>query len=189
MYNKSIQTREKIIKTTIDILKVKDAECVTFKAIADLAGIGVGLINYHFQDKENLIDIAIQTFIHEEINHGEKEIVSLPLSPIEKLKFSMKGYADFLVAYPNISKVSIMNELQGKGKYSLIESGYQHYIPLLEEIFGGEKDNLSLLLEQIVAPIQMMFLQNAKLKKLTGRDFFDDGQREEMIERLIHNLK
>jgi AcrR family transcriptional regulator len=61
----SEQVRQKIIDVTIDLINNSNGaiEAITTRSISQKAGIGVGLINYHFQTKENLIEICVQKII------------------------------------------------------------------------------------------------------------------------------
>ncbi|MDW0071950.1 TetR/AcrR family transcriptional regulator [Clostridioides difficile] len=52
--------RERIIEVTLNLLnEVDDIEEITVRKIAERANVGVGLINYHFKTKDNLLSTAI----------------------------------------------------------------------------------------------------------------------------------
>ena len=60
-----MEIKDKIMDVTIDLIKEADGNVdkITIREIAKRAGIGVGLINYHFQSKKNLVDICVQQII------------------------------------------------------------------------------------------------------------------------------
>jgi AcrR family transcriptional regulator len=52
-------------KSAIDlIIETRDLKKVTIRRIARRAGVGVGLINYHFHTKEDCIARAVEVFIN-----------------------------------------------------------------------------------------------------------------------------
>ena len=60
-----MEVKDKIINVTIDLIKEANGNIdkITIREIAKRAEIGVGLINYHFQSKKNLVDICVQQII------------------------------------------------------------------------------------------------------------------------------
>lgn len=189
MYNKSIQTKNKIIKVTIELMKTTDINTITLRDIAKASEIGIGLINYHFGSRESLIAEAVDSFISETINSGETQLNALVLTPVEKLKTAMTGYADFLAHHPKISKVSIINALISENSDKLSKQGMDYYVPLLSEIFKDKSQKeLAIILNQIVAPIQMFFLRSSEYKELMNIDFLNSTERKSFVENLIDNL-
>ena len=57
--------KEKIIDATVSLIESSDGliENITMRAIAQKADVAVGLINYHFTSKKNLIEICVQRII------------------------------------------------------------------------------------------------------------------------------
>jgi AcrR family transcriptional regulator len=107
-----MQIKHKIINTTIKIIQEEhDFSDITIRKIAKKAGIGVGLINYHFQTKENLINIAVRTFINEIIcGWNDATLTPKSDSKVELLCNMFQVCSDFLAAHPKISRISILND-------------------------------------------------------------------------------
>ncbi len=189
MYRKSIQTKDKIIRAMIELIDTKNTGEITLRDVAKATGIGIGLVNYHFGTKENLIDIAVDTFISETTSNGEASLDAFQLAPVDKLKISIKGYADFLTVHPKISRLSIMKAMMNESSDKASEHGIKYYIPILKEIFRDkdEKD-LCIILHQLVSTIQMTFLRSGEMKDLIDIDFFNEVQRESLVEKLVNNL-
>ena len=56
------QARNRIIKAAIELLdEHSDPARITVRQIAERAGVGTGLINYHFQTKDNLLQEAVSS--------------------------------------------------------------------------------------------------------------------------------
>ena len=106
-------TRKKIIHAAIQIIEQEqNIDAVTVRKIAEKASIAVGLINYHFKSKSNLINISVREFINEVIAGWKKHTSSPETSdPVSVLKVMLQSTGKFLSDYPGISRISITNDL------------------------------------------------------------------------------
>ncbi len=106
-----MEIKEKLLDVTMELIKEKKGNLnnITLREIAKRAKTGVGLINYHFQSKKNLIDLCVQRIISGVIVGAKADMEKL--SPMEKLKTSVKIPIDFLMENPDISKISILSDL------------------------------------------------------------------------------
>lgn len=57
-------TKQKIINTTFDIISKNGVSGITIRKIAALAEVNIALINYHFKNKETLINETMKVFIN-----------------------------------------------------------------------------------------------------------------------------
>ena len=66
---KNDEVKKSIIKATIEIIETSDGDInkITARKIADKSGVALGLINYHFGSKENLIAQCSREIINEKI--------------------------------------------------------------------------------------------------------------------------
>lgn len=64
---KNDEVKKSIIKATIEIIEKSDGDIknITARKIADKSGVALGLINYHFGSKENLIAECCREIINE----------------------------------------------------------------------------------------------------------------------------
>ena len=99
-----MDAKAKIIEATINLIKEKngDIKLVTTREIVKNAGVSVALINYHCQSKKNLIDICVKQIVSNVIAQSKPNMEGL--SPMEKLKRSVKIPVDFLMENPEIAK-------------------------------------------------------------------------------------
>lgn len=112
--NETTNIKDRIIKTTIDLIKDSDGfvENITIRKIAESANVAVGLVNYHFSSKEKLIEICVQKIISNvmsifpnfensnEYSENNQDIAS----------FSSNVFK-FLLNNPEISKISMLSDL------------------------------------------------------------------------------
>jgi len=108
MAKQKADIRQKIIDATIGLMKEHgDASLITMRDIAAKAGTGVGLINYHFQTKENLISICSLELIGSAIAQMQSIDQGLQMNPVDRLFRLSKGIAEFMVMNEGIARISI----------------------------------------------------------------------------------
>lgn len=77
MKNKSVNTKNKIIDTTLILLNTKGLNNVKMRDISNTLGISIGNLTYHYPKWENLIDGILNHFyddIKNVFNHFPKEV-------------------------------------------------------------------------------------------------------------------
>jgi len=111
--------KEKIVNTTISLIQQSEGliENITIREIAQKADIAVGLINYHFGSKNNLIEICVQRII----SHVMKIFPTRERSADTQETGEQKDADDlasftasvfsFLIDHPEISKISMLGDL------------------------------------------------------------------------------
>ena len=178
--------RQSIIDTTKAILEeVDDVEKITVRQIAERAGVGIGLINYHFKSKDNLLSIAIGDVMSKTIWSFTKTDDYSNLEPTAKLKMMMKELYALAGSNEKLIRFILSREvLEGNMQTPL------HLIPLLKEIFGNKKDDMQLriIALQILHPIQVTGLNIDAFHMYSGIDLYNTEQRTRFIDMLIDNL-
>jgi len=183
-------TKQIILKTTIELLqKNKNINDVSLRQIAKEADISVSVINYHFQTKENLINLAIDKYISEIID-GSTSKISTNLSLEEKIRLSIKSAAEFIVNNPNISRISILNDLN---KPKADDNSSQLFSSIYNQLSEYYRSNISdlkikLLTIQQIATVQEIFLRKNVIKKQLNLDFEDKKDREVILNALIDTI-
>ena len=66
--------KDRIIEVTTAMIEqhAGDTKAITARVIAEKADVGLGLINYHFGSKENLITTCVQRIISNVVTAGVK---------------------------------------------------------------------------------------------------------------------
>jgi AcrR family transcriptional regulator len=110
--------KEKIISATIALINRSDGlvENITVREIAQKADVAVGLINYHFGSKKNLIEICVQRIIShvmetfsETADSADKEDAA-DNNKSDMASFTASVFT-FLKNNPEISKISMLSDL------------------------------------------------------------------------------
>lgn len=181
-----INVKEHIINVTTELLERYggDTKRITARIIAEKAGIGLGLINYHFGSKDNLITICVQRIIEKVVADFKME------KDFETDKERLTAWAvyvfHFLFEHPAISKISILGDLHS---YSM-ESNSVHtqkgfMLALKQDVADEDKAILSFIL---TAAMQVAFLGSGTVKELLGYDFTKTEDRSAYIEKLADVL-
>lgn len=182
---KDKDARQRIIEVTLRILEeVDDIDKITVRQIAERAEVGVGLINYHFKTKDNLLSIAIGDTMSNIITELSDYSV-YTLDSVENLKNLLKRLCDIGMHYDKVLPF-IVNQciINGNMQAQLA------IIPILRNIFGDEKDEMSLrtIALQIILPIQMAALSPESFQLYSGTNIKVKHQRDNFIDILIENI-
>lgn len=178
--------RQSIINAAKSILdEHNDAEKITVRQIAERAGVGIGLINYHFKSKDNLLCIAIGDMMSETIVSFTRDDVLKDLNPIDQLKTMLKEL--YLMAGENekLIRFLLTREIMNGNMQTPLA-----LTPLLKEIFGNYKDDMQLriIALQILYPIQVTAINPTNFHLYSGIDLNDPEQRSNYIDVLVDNL-
>ncbi len=167
------------------ISETDDVEKITTRQIAERAGVGVGLINYHFKSKDNLLSIAIGDVMTKTIWSFTKTGAYSKLSAAEKLRVMLKELYAQAGSSEKLIRFILTREItEGNMQTPL------YLVPLLKEIFGERKDDIELriIALQIIHPLQVTGLNAKPFHMYSGIDLFDAKQRSRFVDMLIDNL-
>ena len=185
---KTNNVKEKIIDATTELIgECQSIEDVTIRDIAAKADVGIGLINYHFQTKENLINQCVQKIIGNIINEFDELYQGLTMEPLDKLRFLAKSTCSFLVQNQGISRTSILSDLFSGNYADNTSQTVKAYLPVMREIYGDKKSDkeLYLISNILITTFQSIFLRRDVLIKSSEVDFYDEEQREWLIDWVI----
>lgn len=182
------EMKEKLIEVTMKLMEESkgDVSQITTRGICEQANVGIGLINYHFQSKDNLIAICVQRFISKSIDNFQPNLKP-NLSPCEKMKKSVSQINDFLVNNASVSKISILQDhINPATNDNTIRSlqGIKHSVEELK----AEENEKNLLVFALVSFVQNMFLRKEQTEELFGFDYENEEQRNAVLAFMIDRL-
>jgi AcrR family transcriptional regulator len=185
MTSKKEETKKKIIEATINLLdSVEDPDDITIRRIAEGAGIGIGLINYHFISRENLMNEAVS--IKMESMAGKLENLSeYQDNPLKYLKIMLIRMSDIAMKNRRLNKIIV--------EYDLLKGNFKiclYLLPILREIFKGSKSetDLRLIAYQIIVTTQSICLRQEAFHMLTGINVEIKTDRDSLINSIVDNL-
>jgi len=184
-----VDAKKAIVDATIELIQEigGNIEELTIRAIAEKSNVGVGLINYHFQTKNNLIEVSVQQIIGNVISNFNPDI-NQGLSSLEQLKRVVKLVADFLAEHPSVSRVSILGDHKTPKTFDNTMRTVKGFCLSLQN--GNLQDtDKTLLMFTLTSVLQTIFLRRDMSGELFGYDFNDKDQRDKLIDVIIGHLK
>jgi AcrR family transcriptional regulator len=186
--SKDIKAR--ILHETRQLIEEKgsDLDKITIREICDRAGIGAGLVNYHFQTKENLIRQCVQQMIFDVI--GQYDSVYQTLSgktPIEKLRYMAKSTCSYLDAHENLSRISIVTDMTSHQKKDNTSQTAAAYYPLFRNACPDSMSDEEVKRRTylMILTLQAFFLRSTVLKDEIGIDFHHPEERDQLVDDII----
>ena len=184
---KSLEVKERIIETTISLITESDGDVATIntRTIAEKAQVGIGLINYHFQTKENLIELCVERLIGRYVFKISPSV--LEQAPVPRLKHTAKQVLDLLVDNPAISKISFLTDHKNPKMNDNTVKSTQGIYTVLGDVGIPERERF-ILAFALISTIQTLFLRKDQSSKLFGYDLNVKEQRDEVLDMLIDNM-
>lgn len=184
--------KEQIINTTIELIQEHngDVSKITIRKISERANVGLGLINYHFGSKENLIIDCVQRIINNVVmcfSTNKKECaVSEELSDLDKLANWAKQVFNFLFENHAISRISILGDMQNYCADSNSVNTQKGFAMALSHI--SNESTRRLLVFVLTSAIQVAFLSGSSSKEIIGYDLYVKEERDLYIDMIVKML-
>lgn len=179
--------KNKIINVTKELISKGDGDInkITIRAIAEKADVGVGLINYHFKNKDNLIEICVQQMIGDVVDSFRPDLDNTSV-PVERLAVTVKQVMDFLFSNEAISRISILSDMKNPtGNDNSTKTMLGFFSNLKGSMDEGEGKKLIFALTAI---LQSIFLRKDASCDILGIDVSNKKDRDELIELIIRKL-
>ena len=182
--------KERLIDVAIKMIcQGKKPSEITVKDITETAELGNGMVNYHFQSKDNLIRLAVKKVmscvtkkLSDKIKIKENE------PPISRLTIILKEVVNFIADNSEISKIAILDDLENNQGTAHLLSSEEIYNKCLKDLYGDNMQKLLIKNYLIAGYINYIFLKAEKIKNETGFDFYNKEDREKAIETLVEEL-
>ncbi len=185
--------KNEIIQATIRLIRDKGSrpDAITVREICKEAGVGVGIINYYFESKEKLIAECVQQIIGNVIAHFGEALAPWPAtSALDRLKYAANATVSFLYANENISRISILTDLQNGRAGDNTEQTIAAYLPLVELVCREQKlqRDARQATVMLCMGLQSVFLRTERVREELGIDMRDAGERKRYVDGLIDTL-
>lgn len=183
--------KELLIDQTIALIKESDGkpESITARAIAQRSNVALGLINYHFGSKDNLLAECSNKMINDLLSSMKPGLMKAEddgLTDCERLTGYAKETFEYLFANRAIVKMSILSDFRSYGadtNSALTQRGFQ--MALMGDIPEKSK---RLIAFGLASSMQTAFLAADESKKITGYDLNTKKGRGSFIEDTVNML-
>ncbi len=177
----SEDTKTKILDAVIDILGQEGIQNVTIRKIAEITGVNVASLNYHFGTKEKLI--------HEAMFHFKGKMAELfsilhkeEGTPTEKLEKFMKAYSYHIAHSPGVFKsifIQIINQ-QGivEEFVELLQKGTTQLRNIISQCTSiTDKEILDIKVIRLMSSLVYPALFGKYMKEVFNMDYKNDSTR------------
>jgi len=184
---KSDETRARIrdAATALICEAAGDVEKLSIRAIAERAGVGVGLVNHYFGSKENLVEVCVEAVIAGAIGAFRPDVSGCG-TPAEEAVRVASLVMDFLMDNREISRISILSDMK---RPKAMDNTMRTVLGLgrrlsCGEMTAAEREKAFI----VVAAMQSAFLRRDVLKESIGVDLYDKAQRDAFLRRIIEGV-
>lgn len=106
--DKKLETKEKIMRATLELTKQEGFERITIKKIAEASRTNVALVNYYFGSKENLFSESIKLILNS-FQHTFAILDDFSISSRDRLRQFLLDYLQVIRQYPELlSRIILM---------------------------------------------------------------------------------
>ncbi len=186
------KVKETIINAATELIEQSGGEVknITARAIADKSGVALGLINYHFESKDNLIAICVQRIINKVLMGfaPDKKDYTEPdgLTDKQRLISFARQTFDFLFDNYAIIKISILSDFRD---YQPVCNSVYTQMGFRFALRGNIPENKKQLIAfSLTSTMQTAFLSGENSKQITGYNLFDKTERDMFVSDTVSML-
>jgi len=188
--NEKETTKQRMINATKDLIcQGKKPSGITVADITEKANVGNGMVNYHYQSKDNLMREAVRDGTVCANKILSEKLAPLINEPVEQqLAVILKEVLDFFSQNPEISKIAILDNLENDEGLPHLLSDISVFNDCLNELCEDETRRIWMKNYIIVGFLNYIFLKAKLIKKETGFDFYDKLERDATIDKFVQEL-
>ena len=162
-------------------------DSITVREICSRAHVGLGLVNYHFGSKEQLLALCIEQLIHGIVETFQRmEQTESPLAPFDRLEQLGELTLTFLMEHEAIARVSILGDLQAPKPDDNTHRTYRAYLPLVATCRPDWTEwQTRQHTAALITLMQQAFLRRAVLRDTLGVDLQQEDQRRAFHHQIL----
>jgi len=188
--NMKEDTKEKIIRKSLEIIGKEGVDAITMRRIATESDVNIASMNYHFGNKENLIREIILHF-RDNMGQSFKFLEEENLSSRERVRGFITAYTQIMVEYRGLMRSFFFQIIGQKFQYpeviEMIRKGLGLFQAELEKTRNGENPpewstmSAIALMGSVAYPI----LMGEQLEKIFGLNYQDPEIRKGYLDILV----
>lgn len=187
-----MDNKEKIIKATIALIEEKGEQInsITVREICRNADVGLGLVNYYFENKDKLISCCVEKII----NGIVKKFALIReqtknLTPFEKLDHLGNMTLDFLFDHYTVSKISILSDMQTPTENDNTHRTFSAYLPLVSACRPEwDERKVRRMTYCLITAMQQAFLRNEIILLTQGVNLQNKTERKQYHKQMLQDI-
>ena len=187
------EVKRKIIQTTIECIEQEGIQGATIRKIADLAGVNVAAINYHFGSKEQLFKIVMNATLNESFVQNINDYEDMWQSDTKKaLRFFLEDTLEGAINYPNITKAHLADTFNKSDYNTNTVYRLNDFLTTLHnlvklELRSETEIESKIAVSQLFASILMFGMMPDLLNEFLNFDLKDKENQQEFVQTLLNN--
>ena len=187
-----MDAKESIIQAATELIGEKGERMdeITVREICKRAGVGLGLVNYHFGSKERLIEACVERIIggivarFEEMKDGTAGMPAL-----DRLVHLSSATLDYLFEHEVVARVSILSDMHTPKPDDNTSRTFAAYVPLVAAC-GPDWDEATVRRKTLllITTMQQIFLRHEAVGALLGVDLSVRENRHALHERILRDV-
>jgi len=187
-----MDSKEAIMQAAIELINEKGErlEEITVREICKRADVGLGLVNYHFENKDKLIEQCVERIINGIVerfqNIREK---TEEFAPFEKLEYLGNMTLDYLFEHYAVSRVSVLTDMQNPKYDDNTHRTYAAYLPLVAAC-RPDLDEATVRRKTfyLITVMQQMFLRHEAISQMLSIDLGKKENRRAFHTQALHDI-
>ncbi len=187
-----MDNKEQIIQATIALINEKgeNVNAITMREICKKAKVGLGLINYYFDNKDKLIDLCVEKIINgiiDKFNIIQKQ--TKELTPYERLVCLGNLTFSFLFEHYAISKISIITDMRTPKENDNTHRTYLAFLPLIAACRPNwDYSKVKRVTYCLVTSMQQSFIRHEIIFLTYGIDLKNSEERKKYHIQILKDL-
>lgn len=187
-----MDSREAIIQTTIALIEERGERLntITVREISGSAGVGLGLVNYYFENKDKLIAVCVERIVNGIVDRftAIREQTD-GLSPVEKLERLGNMTLDFLFEHRAVSKISMLTDMQSPAENDNTQKTYSAYLPLVSACRPDwDEEKVKRKTFCLITAMQQAFLRSDVILNSQGVDLRNKTERRRFHRQILQDV-
>lgn len=187
-----MDSKELLIQVTTELINEKGEHVdeITVREICKRADVGLGLVNYHFGNKDRLIEVCVERMVNGIVDSFRSiREKTCGLTPFEKLTYLGNMTLTFLFEHYAISRISILSDMEEPKEDDNTHRTYQAYLPLVSACRPDwDEGTLRRKTFCLIAAMQQLFLRHKVILSVWGIDLTKAEERETAHEQILHDI-
>lgn len=184
--------KEIIIQATIELINEKGEHMdgITVREICKKANVGLGLVNYHFGNKDKLIEVCVERIVNGIVENFQTIRENTDkLTAFETLAYLGDMTFTFLFEHYAVSKISILSDMRMPKENDNTHRTYLAYLPLMSACRPDwDEKTLERKTFYLITVMQQSFLRHKVMQQLYGIDLTVPKEREAFHRTVLHDI-